>query len=316
MSKKAIFIMEHIIMLHGMVQQKPYPQKNIKILNQKSSIIISLFLYLCTILIYYQVLVNQLTKYIVPMIMNTRRDFLKKAAMGSAMLSIPSIVASAMNLPSSSKIVLQKNDVILFQGDSITDAGRNKETKTPNTSPMMGSGYVMLAAGKLLYQYAEKELTIYNKGISGNKVYQLADRWNTDCIDLKPNVLSILVGVNDFWHTKSSNYKGTSKKYEDDYRALIQRTLTALPNVKLIVGEPFAVTGIKAVDDTWFPAFDEYRAIAQRLALEFDAIFIPYHTIFNEAQKRAPGVYWTHDGVHASLAGAQLMAHAWMQAVE
>jgi len=133
--------------------------------------------------------------------MNTRRDFLKTAAMSGAMLSIPGIVASAMTISQTSKISMQKDDVILFQGDSITDAGREKDTKTPNTSPMMGSGYVIQAAGELLFKHAEKNLTIYNKGISGNKVYQLAERWNTDCIDLKPNVLSILIGVNDFWHT-------------------------------------------------------------------------------------------------------------------
>ncbi len=249
--------------------------------------------------------------------MNTRRDFLKKAAVSGAMFGLSgSIVASAMSIPQASKITLQKDDIILFQGDSITDAGRSKDTKTPNTSPMMGSGYVMLAAGELLFKYAEKNLTIYNKGISGNKVYQLAERWNPDCIDLKPNVLSILIGVNDFWHTKMSEYKGTAKTYEDDYRGLLKRTRTALPNVKFIIGEPFAVKGIKAVDDSWYPAFNEYRTIAQKLASEFDAVFIPYQKIFDEAQKRAPGIYWTHDGVHASLAGAQLMADAWMQAVK
>ncbi|MDR1171684.1 MAG: SGNH/GDSL hydrolase family protein [Bacteroidales bacterium] len=248
--------------------------------------------------------------------MNTRRDFLKTAAIGGAMLSIPNIVASAMSMPQASKISLQKDDIILFQGDSITDAGRDKNTKTPNTSPMMGSGYVMQAAGGLLFKYAEKNLTIYNRGISGNKVYQLSERWDADCIEIKPNVLSILIGVNDFWHTKTGGYKGTLKTYEDDFRALIKRTLAALPSVKLIIGEPFAVTGVKAVDDTWYPEFDKYREAAKNLADEFKAVFIPYQKVFDEAQKRAPGVYWTHDGVHASLAGARLMANAWMEAVK
>lgn len=248
--------------------------------------------------------------------MNTRRDFLKKAAMGSALLSVSHITASAVTIPQAAKITLRENNVILFQGDSITDAGRNKDTKTPNTSPMMGNGYVIQAAGQLLFKYANKNLSIYNKGISGNKVYQLAERWDNDCINLKPDVLSILIGVNDFWHTKSGDYKGTVKTYEDDYRALLQRTKKALPNVKLIIGEPFAVNGIKAVDDSWYPAFNGYREAAKRLADEFDAVFIPYQKVFDEAQKEAPGVYWTHDGVHASLAGAQLMANAWLQAVK
>ena len=247
--------------------------------------------------------------------MNTRRDFIKKAAIINALWSVPGIVASAMSIPPVSKISLQKEDVILFQGDSITDAGRDKNSKTPNTPPMMGSGYVIQAAGELLFKHAEKNLTIYNKGISGNKVYQLAERWDADCLELKPAVLSILIGVNDFWHTLTSNYQATVKTYEDDYRALLKRTLVTLPNVKLVIGEPFAVKGIKAVDNTWYPEFDKYREAAKRIADEFKAVFIPYQKLFDEAQKRAPGVYWTYDGVHASLAGAHLMANAWMQAI-
>jgi lysophospholipase L1-like esterase len=248
--------------------------------------------------------------------MDTRRDFLKKAAVGGVLLSTSNIAASAMNILRSSKITLQENNIILFQGDSITDAGRNKDTKTPNTSPTMGSGYVLQAAGQLLFQYAGLNLTIYNKGISGNKVYQLSERWDNDCINLKPDVLSILIGVNDFWHTKSGGYKGTVKTYEDDYRKLLQRTKNALPSVKLIIGEPFAVKGIRAVDDSWYPEFNKYREAAKKLADEFNAVFIPYQQVFDEAQKKAPGVYWTHDGVHASLAGAKLMADAWMQAIK
>ncbi|MDR1865141.1 MAG: SGNH/GDSL hydrolase family protein [Bacteroidales bacterium] len=249
--------------------------------------------------------------------MENRRSFLRKAAITGAVIGLSdSIVASAMSIPQSSKIALRERNIILFQGDSITDAGRNKENASPNTPQMMGSGYVLQAAGALLHQYAEKKLVIHNKGISGNKVFQLAERWDRDCIDLKPDVLSILIGVNDFWHTKGGNYAGTAAVYETDYRALLQRTKKALPNVRLIIGEPFAVKGIRAVDDGWFPEFDEYRTIAYKLATEFDAVFIPYQKIFTEAQKRAPGAYWTGDGVHASLAGAQLMASAWMQTVK
>ncbi|MDR0814966.1 MAG: SGNH/GDSL hydrolase family protein [Bacteroidales bacterium] len=244
-----------------------------------------------------------------------RRSFLKKAAFAGTVIGLSdSIIASTVQIRSSAKIALKEDAVVLFQGDSITDAGRDRKVSTPNTSPMMGMGYVMLAAGALLERYAEQRPVIINKGVSGDKVYQLNDRWNEECINLKPNVLSILVGVNDFWHTKSGGYKGTAKTYETDYRALLLRTKEALPEVKLIIGEPFAVTGVKAVDDTWFPAFDEYRKIARNLAEEFNAVFIPYQTVFDEAKKRAAASYWTHDGVHASLAGAQLMAKAWMQA--
>jgi lysophospholipase L1-like esterase len=173
----------------------------------------------------------------------------------------------------------------------------------------------MIAASALLFKEADKNLKIYNKGISGHKVYQLAERWEKDTLDLNPNVLSILIGVNDFWHT-FNNYKGTIKTYNDDFRALLDRTKQKLPNVNLIIGEPFALAGIKAVDEKWYPAFDEYRKAAREIAGTYDAVFIPYQSIFEKALKSAPGVYWTGDGVHPTLAGAHLMAHAWLEAVK
>ena len=250
---------------------------------------------------------------------HSRRNFLKQSTLASAsLLSIPQIVSAtfANAEVKKKKVSLSKEDVILFQGDSITDAGRKKDDNNFNVSASLGSGYAMIAASEMLFKYADKNLKIYNKGISGNKVYQLAERWEKDCLDIKPNVLSILIGVNDFWHKLNGNYNGTIQKYRDDYRALLDRTKQKLPDVKLIIGEPFAVTGIKAVDEKWYPAFDEYRSAAREIASSFGAVFIPYQSIFDKAQKSAPGVYWTHDGVHPSLAGAHLMAHAWLEAVK
>ena len=101
----------------------------------------------------------------------------------------------------------------------------------------------MLAAAALLEKYASLNLKIYNKGISGNKVFQLAERWDKDCLELKPDVLSILIGVNDIWHKLNGQYNGTVEIYRKDYIALLERTKKALPDVKLIICEPFAVTG-------------------------------------------------------------------------
>lgn len=247
-----------------------------------------------------------------------RREFIKNTSLAGVMaLGMPEIVNAAMAKQKKvTPIQLSKDDVILFQGDSITDAGRRKDSPAFNSTANLGGGYAIQAAAELLLQYPDKQLKIYNKGISGNKVYQLAERWETDCLELKPTVLSILIGVNDYWHRHNGKYNGTIEVYRNDYKALLERTQKALPNVKLIIGEPFAVKGIKAVDDTWYPQFDEYREVAKSLAKEFNAVFIPYQTVFDEAQKQAPGVYWTHDGVHPSLAGAKLMAEAWLKAVK
>ncbi len=243
-----------------------------------------------------------------------RRNFFKNATAGLAAVSLPQIV-NAVDL-GAAKISLKENDVILFQGDSITDSGRKKDANDHNNTSAMGAGYALLAGGNLLKTYAGKNLKVYNKGISGNKVYQLAERWEADCLALKPNVLSILIGVNDFWHKKNGKYDGTIETYRNDYVALLERTKKALPNVQLIIGEPFAVTGTSAVDQSWFPEFDAYRQAARQIATQFDAVFIPYQQVFEEAQKQAPATYWTPDGVHPSLAGAELMAQAWLKTVK
>lgn len=245
----------------------------------------------------------------------SRRNFLFKTGLGATTLaSIPSIVSCA--IPSSaSALSLTKNDTLLFQGDSITDAGRDKKKELPNRSWSFGNGYAFLAASHLLNALAEYDLSIYNRGISGNKVYQLADRWEKDCLDLSPNVLSILIGVNDYWHKRNGNYDGTVETYENDYRKLLERTQKALPGIQLVLCEPFYVLETSAVDESWIEPMKQYQAAAKRISDDFGAIWVPFQKVFDEAVKHAPGKYWAGDGVHPSMAGAQLMAEAWLKAV-
>lgn len=246
-----------------------------------------------------------------------RREFLKKTAISAALtVSFSQIISSAWAADKQAKISLKTGDVILFQGDSITDAGRNKDEKAANHPRALGNGYAFLATADLLRTHASKNLQVYNRGISGNKVYQLAERWETDCLELRPAVLSILIGVNDFWHMLNGKYNGTIETYRKDLHALLERTKDKLPEVQLIIGEPFAVTGTSAVDATWFPRFSEYQTAALELATSFKAIFIPYQSIFDKASKMAPPVYWTHDGVHPSLAGSQLMAESILKIID
>jgi len=210
--------------------------------------------------------------------------------------------------------LIKPGQTILFQGDSITDAGRNRNDGAANSPAALGTGYAWLAAAQLLVDRPEEGLKIYNRGISGNKVYQLAERWQADCLALKPDVLSILVGVNDYWHLAKHGYDGTLEKYETDLRALLKQTKTALPNVKLVVCEPF-VLKVGAVDESWFPAFDGYRAAARHVAEETGAVFVPFQTMFDFAVKVAPPERWAADGVHPTSDGAALMAHWWLKAV-
>ncbi|HAK55952.1 MAG: SGNH/GDSL hydrolase family protein [Vicinamibacterales bacterium] len=204
--------------------------------------------------------------------------------------------------------------VILFQGDSVTDVRRDRERAEPNDPQALGGGYPALAAAELLSGAPEAGWRCYNRGVSGHKVFQLLERWQADCLDLEPEVLSILIGVNDFWHTLSSGYEGTVEVYERDYRALVARTREALPDVGIIIGEPFAVTGGSALGEAWYPAFADYQAATRRVADDHGAAWVPYQSIFDEALTRASVDYWCADGVHPSLAGHALMAEAWLDA--
>lgn len=249
----------------------------------------------------------------------SRRNFLFKSAAGAAALaSIPTIVSATIPGGGEKKnnfSLFGNGNTVLFQGDSITDAGRDKEKELPNNPRSFGQGYAFLAASALLNALPEKQLTIYNRGISGNKVYQLAERWQKDCLDLKPDVLSILIGVNDYWHMRNGKYDGTVEVYENDYRKLLQQTKEKLPGVKLVICQPFAVVNTSAVDETWVEPIKGYQAVAKKLSNEFNTLWVPFQDVFDEAVKHAPATYWTGDGVHPAMPGAQLMAEAWLKVV-
>lgn len=245
-----------------------------------------------------------------------RRRFLKQSIWGMGLgMSWPAVgsMAAARPIPQTTHGA-EDGPVIVFQGDSITDAGRSKDDQSPNAVHSLGHGYAALAAAHVLGEQPSEGWQCYNRGISGHKVPQLADRWDTDCLDLAPDVLSILIGVNDFWHTLAGDYQGTAESYERDYRALLDRTRDALPDVTLLIGEPFAVPGGSAIGDEWTPAFEAYRTAARRIADDYEATWIPYQSVFEEALTEAPVDYWAPDGVHPSPAGNYRMAQAWLDA--
>ncbi len=248
----------------------------------------------------------------------SRRSFFRNAGIGTAAVAgLPLLAFSCTSTASYRKIAdnFSQGDVILFQGDSITDAGRDKKKEQPNSGRSFGGGYAFLLASWLLEELAQKELTIYNRGISGNKVYQLEKRWDKDCLLLKPNVLSILIGVNDYWHLRNGKYDGTPEVYENDYRALLNRTKEQYPDLKLIICQPFILTETKAVDESWVEPFRPYQEISQKLCQEFEATWVPFQDAFTRATEIAHPSYWTNDGVHPSMAGAQLMAKTWLEAL-
>lgn len=210
------------------------------------------------------------------------------------------------------KTKLKPGSVILFQGDSITDAGRDKKNQGANNARSLGNGYPFLLGCDLLRDYADPKMKVLNRGISGHKVPDLQGRWQKDCYDLKPDVLSILVGVNDIWHKLAGRYDGTVKDYETGFRKLLTETQEKLPETRIVVCEPFALR-CGAVNDKWFPEFDERREVANKLAKELELTLVRFQSMFDTATKQAPANYWAGDGVHPSLAGHALMAKTWRE---
>lgn len=243
----------------------------------------------------------------------SRRSFLQTTAVAGGALAASSLL-TAKHAVAAPKAELKSGAVVLFQGDSITDAGRDKKNQSANDSRGLGRGYPNLIGGALLADYPEKKLTVLNRGISGHKVPDLAARWQKDTIDLKPDILSILIGVNDIWHKLNGRYDGTVKDYENGYRQLLKETQEKLPNVRIVVCEPF-VLRCGAVNDTWFPEFDQRREVANKLAAELKLDRVPFQAMFDDATKLAPPEYWAGDGVHPTLAGHALMAKTWREVV-
>ncbi|MEQ8209113.1 MAG: SGNH/GDSL hydrolase family protein [Lacipirellulaceae bacterium] len=244
-----------------------------------------------------------------------RRQALQTAALsvGAATLANNS---TATEPEASDPIKLSEGDVILFQGDSITDVRRNRKAEQkPNTADTLGNGYPALIGASLLAEYQKLNLKVFNRGISGNKVPALHKRWQKDCLDLKPAVLSILIGVNDIWHKINGKYEGTVATYQNGLTELLVKTRLTLPETKIVVCEPFALR-CGAVNDSWFPEFDKRRTAAKSVAEKAGAIWVPFQTMFDEAiSAGTKPEYWAADGVHPTLAGHALMAQTWRRMV-
>lgn len=209
--------------------------------------------------------------------------------------------------------------IIVFQGDSITDAGRDREKDVS-----VGRGYANLVKAHLganePYQYR-----FYNRGVSGNRIVDLYARIKQDMINLKPDYMSILIGVNDVWHEYTRQNGVSAEKYEMVYGLMIQELQEALPNLKLFILEPFVLPGAATENTEEHPARWEYfreevalRAqAAERVAKKYNLPFVPLQKMFDDANATAPeSGYWLADGVHPSAAGHELIKQQWLKAFE
>ena len=203
-------------------------------------------------------------------------------------------------------IDLAKGARILFQGDSITDAGRGKP-------PGLGTGYARIAADILLSRAPELGLTVMNRGISGHRAKDLVDRWDRDCIELKPDVVSIMIGINDTWRAFDSGDPTAADDFEASYRTMLVRTRTEL-GAKIVMVEPFV---LECPPDrvAWRADLDPKIAAVRRLAREFADVYVPLDGIFAEACTRVEPKYWAADGVHPTGPGHAFIALEWLKAV-
>ncbi len=208
---------------------------------------------------------------------------------------------------------------VLFQGDSITDCGRSKDADRP-----LGHGYATMVSGTLLLDFPG-EYHFLNRGISGNRVVDLYARIRQDIINLKPDYISILVGVNDVWHEYTRQNGVAAAKFEMVYGLLIEELQQALPELKIMILEPFVLRGSKTCNteehpDRWehFKSEVPLRAqAAKRIAEKFGLVFVPLQAIFDEAERVEPAEgYWLGDGVHPTAAGHELIKREWLKGFE
>lgn len=202
---------------------------------------------------------------------------------------------------------------VLFQGDSITDCDRT----CINTEMFKGNGYATLVSSLIGFEMPG-EYEFLNRGVSGNRITNVYARVKTDIVNLKPDVMSLLIGVNDVWHEVQSQSGVSAEKFETIYDMLIGEILEDLPNLKILIMEPFVTKG-SATEEDWdyFRSEVEKRAeVAKRIADKYHLTFVPLQKKFDEMVAVYPEPYWTHEGVHPTDAGHELIAREWLKAFD
>lgn len=197
---------------------------------------------------------------------------------------------------------------ILFQGDSITDAGRDRQDPR-----RLGNGYPHYAAQLLATRFPDSDLEFLNLGISGNRSVDLVERWQEDCIDRKPDVVSIMIGINDTWRAFDQNDPTTAEQFEQNYRTI----LTAVREhtcARILILEPYLLRN-EPGKDAWRADLNPKIDVTRRLALEFADAYIPTDGLLAAASVEQSPTHWSEDGVHPNEQGARLIAAYYAEAI-
>lgn len=199
---------------------------------------------------------------------------------------------------------------ILFQGDSITDAFRSRNTED---NYFTGHGYATIVMSRLMYE-KPGAFSFFNRGVSGDKVVDVLARMNRDIINLKPDYMSLLIGVNDVWSDIRFGDGTSEELYEKVYELIIEESLKALPQLKIAALEPFVLRNRDNEEyyDVFRSEVEKRAAAAKRVADKFHLAFVPLQARFDEkAAESGDTSHWLRDGVHPTAAGHKLIADAW-----
>ncbi len=223
--------------------------------------------------------------------------------------------AMALTLPQASA----QGKRILFIGDSVTDGnwgGCGAERSTTDMNHIFGHGFMADCAAHYMAQYPDSDFVFINRGISGNTVADLRRRWDADVLALSPDVVSVLVGINDAYFASLRSDTVDLVAFEDDYRAILADVRRSNPDVQLVVCQCFAAAGMSRTPDAtfWPRQCAGINAVVERLAAEFGARLVPFARLFDSLAPAAPRPdYWIWDGIHPTPAAHLLMARMWMQ---
>jgi lysophospholipase L1-like esterase len=233
----------------------------------------------------------------------------------------PSLTVAPAQLPA-----VEKGSRLLFQGDSITDMQRDRRTDHWDLNHILGHSFVFLLSARLGLEMPEAELAFINRGQGGNQVSDLRQRWQADAIEVKPDVLTVLVGINDVWTAmkQTGGGKVALAEYEADYRFILKASRQANPDLRIVLLDPFILPvqspRPNASEGPELYAArraetDKCRAVVAKLAKEFDAVHLKTQDVFDAAAQQIAPERLLWDGIHPTPLGHELVARHWLKQV-
>lgn len=208
------------------------------------------------------------------------------------------------------KELFKNGQTILFQGDSITDCGRNKEDINS-----LSNGYPGVISNMYNLLFPGNEVTFINKGISGNRVVDLLGRYDRDIKEIKPDFISILIGINDTWRRYDNNDPTSTEQYEQGYTELLENIKSDFPDCKIMIIEPFLLNSLPN-RASWREDLDPKIQVARKLAKEYADFYLPLDGIFAKTEvERYTCKQIAEDGVHPSAIGHAIIAEEYIKAI-